>query len=146
MPWKRSLLWFSILVVLSACGKKDSTSIPWPQKPDNGAPVAFEFLGIDGAGESAQARIRLFNFDERNAINVVLFVRYLDDAGKELRSTPINFASKSGIVKGKKHTDKKLFGKLPEGTARVTAEVRKVELDGGEWLHPEGIMPAIRTP
>jgi hypothetical protein len=132
-----------LVVLITACGKKSkSDDVPWPEKPASGAPVVAQYLGIEGEGAKAQAKLRLFNFEDKSAVNVVMYVRYLDASGKELRSTPANFAAPRGVVKGKQHTEKKMFGKLPEGTDKVEAEVRKVEFDGAPaWEHPAGMFP-----
>jgi hypothetical protein len=133
----------TVCLPLAAC-KKDGESgggqgeeVAWPEPPADGSPVAFEFLELTGEGDDRAARLRIFNFTDKNVQAVQLSLHYLDEAGEELRSFPWG-ATAPSLVAANSQSTMEAGAFLPEGTASVSVTVRQVTFaDGTTWQAPE---------
>ncbi len=134
-----SLLILAAAIALPACGDKKSgdtaaakPEVKWPAAPENGAPVAIEFVAMEGEGERRKATFTVFNFADVPVTRFVAELEYRDASGKVLKTFP--------------HTQIEFFDKkstgdmtagffMPPETTKVTAVVRLVQLGGGkpEW-------------
>lgn len=109
----------------------------WPEKPADGAPLAFEFVKLDGAGDDLRAEFKVFNFEDKPVNKVFMKLHYLDAAGKELKDFPWS-AQAPEIVGAKKSASLKAGAFLPKETASVKVTLREVAFkDGSMWEAPQ---------
>ena len=116
----------ALVLLAAACGKGGEDA-KWPDEPTDGAPLVLEFIGLEGSGNDTQARMRIFNFGESAVVRMQLTLHYLDASGKELKDFPWSQQAPAGVVGGKGQAVKAMGAFIPEGTAKVTAEVKEVE-------------------
>lgn len=132
----------------AGCSKKSDApaepaqpEVKWPDKPANGAPLALEFVRLEGEGDDRRALMNVFNFADTSVTQFVAELQYRDKDGKVLKTFP--------------HTQYELFTKksvdelkvgffMPPETTSVTATLLKAKLSGQDamWEAPaEGANP-----
>jgi len=117
----------------AGCGESGS-DVKWPDKPADGCPVAMEFIAMDGTGKKAKAKVRLFNFSDKDVKGVQMTLSYLDAKGAELDTFPWSQMANPKLVGKKSHVEKKIGAFIKDGTTRVSATFREVEFaDGTKW-------------
>jgi len=108
----------------------------WPEKPADGAPVAFEFVKLNGAGDDLLAEFKIFNFEDKPVNKLRMKLHYLDASGKELKDFPWS-ALAPEIVGAKKSAKFEAGAFLPKETASVKVTLREVGFkDGSKWEAP----------
>jgi hypothetical protein len=135
------LLPLVILVAFTVgCSKKEADPekhAKWPAKPGDGTPLVLEFVKMTGEGQDRRGELRIFNFQDQDVKKVHLTLRYLDAAGKELKTFPWS-VMQNPVVEAKKSATIEAGAFIPEGTTRVEAVLREVELaGGGKWESPK---------
>ena len=143
-----TMLAVCVSLALGGCSKKDGTAdekdkaaaepkIDWPQKPADGSPVAIEFLGLAGKGDRVKAKVRMFNFGEKDVNRVTMTLHYLDESGKELKSFPWSQMQNPKLIDGKDVVEKKIGAFLPAETKTVKATLEEVSFtDDTTWKAP----------
>jgi len=108
----------------------------WPEKPADGAPVAFEFVKLSGAGDDLRAEFKIFNFEGKPVNKLFMKLHYLDASGKELKDFPWS-AQAPELVGAKKSAKFEAGAFLPKETASVKVTLREVGFkDGSKWEAP----------
>jgi len=109
----------------------------WPEKPADGAPVAFEFVKLNGAGDELEAEFKIFNFEGKPVNKLFMKLHYLDASGKELKDFPWS-AQAPELVGAKKSARFEAGAFIPKETASVKVTLREVGFkDGSQWTAPE---------
>ena len=124
---------------VTGCGKKDGDSaakkddVAWPAKPTDDTPIVWQFEKLEGTGDQAAAKMRVFNFTDKAVKGVRMTLHYIDGAGKELKTFPWGAMAPELVgAKGTKVHEVGAF--IPPETKTVTATVREVEFaDGTKW-------------
>lgn len=128
-------------VALAGCKSKDgdggsSSPSAWPAQPADGTPIAAEFVSLQGSGDDLEAKLRLYNFADKDINSVRMTLNYLDGSGKELKDFPWG-QSKAGLVGKKGTAEIKAGAFIPAETRSVTVEFKGVEYaDGTKWERP----------
>jgi hypothetical protein len=142
MKTRRFVLALILGLVISCGGKKDGDggggddNVKWPAQPEGGAPLAFESLEVvkDKAGKDLVAKVRIFNFSDKGVKGFNGKLHYLDASDKELKSFPWGHSAGLGLVKAKGTAVEEMGAFIPEGTKKVTVELRNVTFDdGSKW-------------
>jgi len=126
---------------LAGCKSKDgdggsSSAKAWPAQPADGTPIAAEFIAMQGSGDDIEAKLRLFNFADKEINSVRMTLNYLDGTGKELKDFPWS-QSKAGMIGKKGTAEIKAGAFIPAETKSVTVEFKGVEYaDGTKWERP----------
>lgn len=95
-----------------------------------------EFIALQGAGDRIEAKLRLFNFADKEINSVRMTLNYLDGTGKELKDFPWS-QSKAGMIGKKGTAEIKAGAFIPAETKSVTVEFRGVDYaDGTKWERP----------
>lgn len=114
-----------------ACGGEE---VKWPEKPADGTPVVIEFVKLVGEGDKKEAKMRVFNFEEKSVTRLNMMLDYLDKDGKKLKDFPWSAQASAGLVGAKEHKVKEMGAFIPDGTAKVVANLSEVEFrDGKTW-------------
>ena len=102
--------------------------IKWPEKPADGSNLAVEVLAVEDDG----AKVKAYNFADKEVTQISLRQRYLDEAGKEVGTFPFMWM---GSVDPKSVEEfKTVIMSKPDGMKTVGFVVRKVKYaDGTEW-------------
>jgi len=117
-----------------AC-KGGSGDVTWPEAPTDGAPVVMKFLAMEGSGDKTKARVRLFNFADKDVKGVQMRLIYLDANGQEIDTFPWSQMANPKLIGKKSYVDKKVGAFMREGTVSVGARFRDVEFtDGTRWI------------
>lgn len=128
---------------VSGCGKdkdaeKKAPEVKWPDKPENGAPVATEFVSLEGSGEDLAAKIRFFNFSDKSVKRVGMLLEYLDADGKKLKDFPWAQMGTKYMLGPKEHKEYTMGAFMPPETKKVQVIIRSVDFDDGtDWKLPE---------
>ncbi len=134
-----------ILGLMFACGGKKEgeggaaatgdENVTWPAKPADGTPVAFESVSVgpDKKGKDLEAKVRMFNFTDKDITRISATLDYLDASGKKLKDFPWGMGGPNLLpAKGTKVDEVGAF--LPAETKKVAVNVRSVEFkDGSKW-------------
>jgi hypothetical protein len=123
----------SAAFLIAACGKKDGSSGKKPPKPGDGTPIATEFVKMTGEGKKLAAKIKVHNYVDKKITRAVFTLRYLDGAGKELKTWPWSVAQQA-VVKANGSATHTMGVFVPEATKKVEAVPRRVTFgDGTKW-------------
>ncbi len=108
----------------------------WPERPADGAPVAFVFVEIDGDGDDRGAEFKIYNFEDKAVNKLFMKLHYLDASGKELKDFPWS-AQAPELVGAKKSAKFEAGAFIPKETASVKVTLREVGYkDGSKWEAP----------
>ena len=127
----------------SETDESDEPSVEWPAEPDNGAPVAAEFLGWDGEGEDRSAELRLFNFSDREVRQVRIDLNFLDESGAEISDQPHMDMRRLGAGE---HSDIGAGFMIEAAAVSVNPVVTRVIFADGEEWEGEGTPDAAPVP
>jgi hypothetical protein len=105
--------------------------VAWPEPPDDGAPVGIHFDSLVSDSGSTRAKMRLYNFAERDVSLVELELVYRDQQGNTLNTFPWRATP---ALPARSHALHVVGAFLPEKTTRVDAKVTAVRFDdGSRW-------------
>ena len=135
---KRIALGLILGLVIACGGKKEGDggggggdeNLTWPAKPADGAPVVFEFVSVgpDKKGKDLEAKVRMFNFTDKNVVRISATLDYLDGSGKKLKDFPWGMGGQNLLpAKGTKVDEVGAF--IPAETKKVEVRVRSVDFD-----------------
>ena len=117
-------------------GTQAAGGTAWPDKPADGAPVVVQFVSMTRKGDDPRAKMQIFNFADKGIRGVHLDLHYLGAKDEELKTFPWSQVAPT-LVEAKSHSAQEMGAFIPEETARVTADVKRVEYsDGTEWRRP----------
>ena len=88
----------------------------------------------DKKGKDLEAKMRVFNFADKEVKRISMTLDYLDGSGKKLKDFPWGMMGMPNVVgpKGTKVDEMGAF--IPAETKKVEARVRSVEFgDGSKW-------------
>jgi hypothetical protein len=133
MPAIRALALAVAVLLLAACGKKDSGAPP-PEAPFTGAPVGCVF---DKFAEEEGVITRCYNFSDKTTASYQFVVQYKDKDGKVVKAKPgtafeaeFDFMSMSGrkySIKPKSWTEIEIdMLEVPAGAATADVMVTRV--------------------
>jgi hypothetical protein len=143
---KKTALALILGLVIACGGKKEGDgggaaadeNVTWPAKPADGTPVAFESVSVgpDKKGKDLEAKVRMFNFTDKDVVRISATLDYLDGTGKKLKDFPWGMGGPNLLpAKGTKVDEVGAF--LPPETKKVDVKVRSVEFkDGSKWDAP----------
>lgn len=131
-----------ILGFVFACGGKKEgdagggdEAVTWPaQTGDQPVSLQFVSVGPDKRGKDLEAKMRVFNFTDKDVKRISMTLDYLDGTGKKLKDFPWGMMGVPNVVgpKGTKVDGMGAF--IPAETKKVEARVRSVEFgDGSKW-------------
>lgn len=138
MAMKRTAHTLVLLVTAAsfavACGgKKDGDSGKKPPKPADGTPIVTEFVSITGEGKKMAGKIKVHNYTDKKITGLRFNLRYLDGAGKELKTFPWSVVAPTA-VKANGSATHTVGAFLPPETKKVDAVPRQVTFgDGTKW-------------
>jgi len=135
------LLAFGLLMPVVATGCKgkggdagSQRDVKWPAQPADGTPLVAEFLALEGSGDRIEAKLRLFNFADKEVRGISMTLNYLDGTGKELKDFPWSQSKAAGLVGKKGTADIKGGAFIPAETKTVSVELVSVDYaDGTKW-------------
>lgn len=145
----KKLLAAALVFGLLACGgKKDGDAaggggdenVTWPAKPADGTPVAFESISVgpDKKGKDLEAKVRMFNFTDKDIVRISATLDYLDGSGKKLKDFPWGMGGPT-LLPAKATKVDEVGAFLPPETKKVDVKVRSVDFkDGSKWEAPKG--------
>ncbi len=135
-------------LLATGCSKKGDApaepaqpDVKWPDAPKNGAPLALEFVRLEGEGDRRRAVMNVFNFADTSVTQFVAELQYRDKDGKVLKTFP---HTQYEVFTKKSVDDLEVGFFLPPETTSVTATVLKAKLSGQDamWEAPaEGGTP-----
>ena len=127
----RIVLCTLVALAYLACGGEE---VKWPEKPTDGTPVVIEFVKLVGEGDKKEAKMRIFNFEEKSVTRLQMTLDYLDKDGNKLKDFPWSAHAMGGLVGSKAHKVKEMGAFIPDGTVKVVANLAEVEFrDGTTW-------------
>ena len=89
---------------------------------------------MEGSGKEAKAKVRFFNFADKDVKGVQMRLLYLDADGKEIDTFPWSQMANPKLIGKKSYVDKKVGAFMKEGTVSVGVKFREVEFtDGTKW-------------
>ncbi len=141
---KRIALVLILGFVIACGGKKEGdggggADVTWPAKPADGSPVVIESLSVapDRKGKDLEAKVRVFNFSDKDVTRISMTLDYLDGSGKKLKDFPWGMTGMPSLVAAKGFKDDEVGAFLPPETKKVAARIRNVEFkDGTKWENP----------
>ena len=111
----------------SAADGKAKEDVKWPEKPTDGSDMALEVLSTT----ADSAKVRVFNFADKDVSELNLRHHFLDDAGKELDTFP--FSQVGGVVKAKGTAEiETVMMGVPEGMKKVELTIKSITYAGGD--------------
>lgn len=139
---KKTALALILGLVIACGGKKEGDggdtkeeAVTWPEKPADGTPVVFKSVSVgpDKKGKDLEAKVRMFNFTDKDVSRISATLDYLDGSGKKLKDFPWGMGGPNLLpAKGTKVDEVGAF--LPPETKSVEVRVRSVDFkDGSKW-------------
>jgi hypothetical protein len=138
----KRLVLILILGVFACGGKGDGgggggdEAVTWPAQPADGQPVTLQFVSVgpDKRGKDLVAKMRVFNFGDKDVKSIRMTLDYLDGTGKKLKDFPWGMAGMPNVVGPKGTKEEEMGAFIPAETKKVEARVRSVEFgDGSKW-------------
>ncbi len=142
---KRMALVLILGLVIACGGKKEGDGgggddVTWPAKPTDGSPVVIESVSVgpDRKGKDLEAKVRVFNFSDKDITRISMTLDYLDASGKKLKDFPWGMSGMPSLVAAKGVKEDGVGAFLPPDTKKVAAHVRSVDFkDGTKWEAPK---------
>jgi hypothetical protein len=94
-------------------------------------------VGPDKKGKDLEAKVRMFNFTDKDVIRISATLDYLDGTGKKLKDFPWGMSGAPNVVEAKGTKVDEVGAFLPPETKSVEVRVRSVDFkDGSKWESP----------
>lgn len=141
---KKTALALILGLVIACGGKKDGDGgggggddVTWPAKPADGTPVVFEFVSMQPNDKDLEAKVRMFNFTDKDVTRISATLDYLDGTGKKLKDFPWGMGGPA-LLPAKATKVDEVGAFVPPETKKVEVRVRRVEFaDKSKWEAPK---------
>ncbi len=125
---------------------RPADSLPWPDEPANGSPVAAVFQAIHKDDSQRRARLRLFNFSAQNVSQITMQLQCSDAEDTPVPCVgsgekPEAWWTSSISLPGHGHGTHSVSSTLPPAVVHVSAEVQRVRFKDGKRWPPESEGP-----
>ena len=89
---------------------------------------------VDTFFKDLEAKVRIFNFSDKDVTRVSMTLDYLDGSGKKLKGFPWGMGGMPNVVPAKGTKVDEVGAFLPPETKKVQVHVKSVEFkDGSKW-------------